>query len=182
MLVRLVAGIAAAVYLATLLAVPFFDRETDVLRAYPEDYTTGLAGALVRLGYVAVALMALAIAASLVRERGWLERIAAVLLAAGVATSLVLTWAPQQVAGGVLLIGVLALALAPALVSIGRRGRLSPVVVTLGVIVTAGFIALIVLPPREFAGIANRSWDVLLAIWGLSFARIPARATRERGP
>lgn len=157
MRVGLVTGIASAVYLVTLLAVPLLDRETDVLRAYPEDYTTGLAGALVRIGYVAVALMALAIAASVVRERSWLERIAAVLLVAGGAASVVLAWAPQRVAGGMLLIGVLALAVAPILVSIGGRRRLSPIIVTLGIFVTAGFVALIVLAPRELAGIANRS-------------------------
>jgi hypothetical protein len=169
---RLAAAIGGATYLATLLVVPFIDRETDLLRAHPEDYATGVAGALVRLGYLAVALMALAIAASLVREGRWLSVIAAGLLAGGGVTSLVLAAAPQQVTGGLLLVGVLALALSPLFVSIGADGQLPPAVATLGVIATVGFVAFIVLAPRELAGIANRAWDVLLAVWGLSFALV----------
>jgi hypothetical protein len=167
--VRLAAAIGGATYLVTLLAVALIDRETDLLRTHPEDYATGVAGALVNVGYVAVALMALAIAASLVREGRWLSVIAAALLAGGGVTSLVLATAPQEVTGGPLLVGVLALALSPLLVSIGADGRLSPVAVALGVIVTLGFVAYILLSPRELAGIANRSWDALLAVWGVSF-------------
>lgn len=176
------AAIAGAVYLATLLAVPLIDPQTDLLRAHPEDYTTGLPGVLVRVGYGAVALMALAIAASVLRGSGWLERIAAGLLLVGAVTSGVLAAMPQEVTGGPLLVGVLALALAPLLVSIGAAPRLSPVVVALGVTVTIGFVVLIALAPRELAGIANRSWDVLLAAWGMSFAIAPRPARgAERG-
>ena len=178
---RRAAAIAGAAYLGTLLVVPFIDRETDFLRAYPEDYATGVAGPLVRLGYVAIAFMALAIGASLGREGTWLERIAAVLLAAGSATSLVLAIAPQQLTGGPLLVGVFGLVFAPLLTSIGAGKRLSTIVVRLGVMATAGFVALMI-APHELAGITNRSWDVLLAVWGLSFALIPRKASAREPP
>jgi len=172
------AAIAGAVYLTTLLVVPLIARETDVLRAHPEHYTTGVPGVLVRVGYGAVAFMALAIAASVLRWSGWLGRIAAALLAVGGVTSVMLAAMPQEVTGGPLLFGVLALALAPVLVSISGAGRLPPGVIALGVMVTIGFVGLIVLAPRDLAGIANRSWDVLLAVWGLSFA-IALRPVRD---
>jgi hypothetical protein len=45
---------------------------------------------------------------------------------------------------------------------------------------TIGFVLLVILAPRDLAGIANRLWDVLLAVWGLAFAIAP-RAVREIG-
>ena len=138
------AAIAGAIYLTTLLVVPLIARETDVLRAHPEHYTAGVPGVLVRVGYGAVAFMALAIAAPVLRWSGWLARIAAALLAVGGMTSVVLAAMPQEVTGGPLLFGVLALALAPLLTSIGGAGRLPPGIVALGVMVTIGFVGLIV--------------------------------------
>lgn len=172
------AAIAGAVYLTTLLVVPLFAPEVDILRAHPEHYTTGVPGVLVRVGYGAVAFMALAIAASVLRWSGRLGRIAAALLAMGGVMSVVLAAMPQEVTGGPLLFGVLALALAPLLVTIGGAGRLPLGVAALGVMVTIGFVGLIVLAPRDVAGIANRLWDVLLAVWGLSFA-VALRPARE---
>ena len=167
------AAVAGAIYLVTLLVVPLLARETDVLRAHPEHYTTGVPGVLVRVGYAAVSFMALAIAGHVLRWSGWLGRIAAGLLAMGAVMSAVLAAMPQEVTGGPLLVGVLALAVAPLIVSIGSAGRLPSGVVALGIIVTIGFVVLIMLAPRDLAGIANRSWDVLLAVWGLSFAIAP---------
>ena len=154
---RRVAAIAGAVYLATLVVVPLIDRETDVVRAHP---------------------VASAIAVVVFRGATRLQLIAAGLLVPAAVMSAVLAMVPQEVTRGPLLIGVLALALAPLLVSLGGVARLSPVVVRLGVIVTAGFVPLVVLAPHDVAGIANRAWDVLLASWGLLFAIAP-RPVRE---
>ncbi len=158
----------AGVYLATLLAAPLVDPELDLLRSYPEDYSPGPADPIVRLGYVSVVLMALAIAALNLRQPRWSRRVAAVLLVAGAAASATLVLAPQQVTGGPLLAGVLGLVIAPSVLSISARHELPRAVVTLGIVVTLGFLALTV-APRDVAGITNRAWDVLLALWALSF-------------
>lgn len=157
----------ASVYLVTLLAAPLLDRSIDVLTAYPEDYAAGPAGPVVRLGYLAVALMAFAIAASL--DQRWVSRIAAAFLAAGSVASLALAVAPQRVTGGVLAAAVLCLVAAPLLVSLGTRRERSGALVAFGVIVTFAFVALAV-APDDIAGITNRAWDVMLGAWGLAFA------------
>lgn len=164
-----VAAVAAAAYVLTLIVVPLIDRDVDVVRAYPEDYASGAGGALVRVGYLSVALMALALAAALLRAGRWPERIGGLLLAAGSGTALVLAAAPQQVSGGLLLAGVFGLVLAPGVVSVALRRRLPAVVVGLGLAVTLGFATLGVVP-REVAGVANRAWDLLLGAWGFALA------------
>ena len=174
---RSVAAIAASLYVTTLVAVPLLDRDRDVLRSYPEDYADGPAGLLVRLGYVAVALMALAIAVAIARVRAWSLRLALGLLGSGSLAALFLAAAPQQVNGGFLLAGILGLALAPAAISIGTRDRQSPVFVTLGMITTLAF-ATIAIGPHEMAGAINRAWDVLFGLWGVTFAVI-SRRSRE---
>lgn len=163
-----VAVAGGTVYLVTLVAAPLVDRAIDVQRAYPEDYAFGPAGVLVRLGYAAVALMVLAIAMLLAREGGAGRLVAAALLVAGATMSFVLAAAPQQVSGGVLLLGVLCLVAAPLVSSIAERRRLGRIAFALGVLVTVAFVALAV-APKDVAGLTNRAWDVLLALWGITF-------------
>lgn len=169
---RLSRGIAiasASLYLATLVAAPLIDPHLDPLRSYPEDYSPGPADWVVRLGYVSVALMALAIAVVSLRQGGWPPRIAAVLLVAGAIASATLAIAPQQVTGGPLLAGIAGLVIAPLAISMSARRELAWPVVMLGFLVTFGFVALAV-APRDVAGITNRGCDVLLALWGLAYA------------
>lgn len=168
-------------YLATLVAAPLVDPHLDPLRSYPEDYSPGPADGIVRLGYVSVALMALAIAALTVRWAEWSRRVAAVLLVAGAVASATLAIAPQQVTGGPLLAGVVGLVLAPLVLSISARRELPRPVVALGILVAFGFLALAV-APREVAGLTNRAWDVLLALWGLAYALAHGRPATTRGP
>lgn len=178
---RRVASGAALLYLATLLAAPFVDRGRDVLRSYPEDYSGGPADAIVRLGYVAVAVMSLAIAARVVRERGWSQKAAAAMLVAASAVSLTLAVVPRQITGGPSLVGVVVgFVLAPLALTLSGRRELARAAVVLGVAVAFGFVALAV-APRDVAGITNRGWDVLLALWGLAFSRgVPITSNRAR--
>lgn len=164
---RRVASAAALLYLATLLAAPLIDRARDVLRAYPEDYSPGTADAIVRLGYVAATAMALAIAATVARG-GWARRAGAVMLVAAGAASLTLAVVPQQVTGGPILVGVLGFVLAPLVLSLSGRRELPRWCVALGVAVSLGFLSL-AMAPRDVAGITNRVWDVLLALWAVTY-------------
>jgi hypothetical protein len=176
---RRVASGAALFYLATLLAAPLVDRGRDVLRAYPEDYSAGPADVIVRLGYLAVALMSLAIAALVALEGGWPRKAAAAMLVAAAAVSLTLAVVPRQITGGPALVGVmLGYFLAPILLTLTGRRALPRAALVLGAAVGFGLVALAV-APRDVAGITNRGWDVLLALWGLAFSRA-AQITSSR--
>ena len=172
---RIAAG-AALLYLLTLVAAPLVDPARDVLRSYPEDYSPGPADALVRAGYVSVAVMAAAIAWVAVRQGGLARTVAGTMLVAAAAVSATLAVAPQQVTGGPLLAGViLGLVIAPLVLSIAGRHDTPRAPVVMGIVVSVGFLSLMA-APREVAGITNRVWDVLLALWGLAFTTRPAAA------
>ncbi len=164
------AAVAASslVYLVTLIVVPLLAPQRDVLRSHPEHYADTAAGWLVRLGYVAVALAAWSVAATLLATPGRMRVVAALLALAGGALALQVAVALDEVTGGPLLLGVFALALTPAAASIARRGTLRSTVVVLGIGVTLAFVMLAV-APKEAAGLVNRVWDGLLAIWILAF-------------
>jgi hypothetical protein len=172
--IALVVVAASAWYVVTLVAAPFIDRSIDVLRAHPEDYVHGPAGALVIAGYWSVALMALLIAGTLVAG-DWRDRLASVLLLAGALTSISLAIAPAPVTGGPLLVGVLGLAIAPPLLALAHAH--GPWIErALGIGVLALFLAL-VFAPGEVGGVVNRAFDIVLGAWG---AAIGVHHYRER--
>jgi hypothetical protein len=163
------AAIASATYLVTLVVVPLLAPERDVLRSHPEHYADTTFGALVRVGYLAVAVMAwsVGVIAWTARAR-WRLPVAALALLGG-AAAFVLALAPVEVTGGPLLVGILALALLPATASIASGGAHGSATRIFGIAVTLGFAAAVALAPREIAGLTNRVWDALLALWGVAF-------------
>jgi len=164
-LLALAVAAAGGAYVLTLLAAPLVDRSIDILRAHPEDYAGGPAQTLVVAGYWSVALMALLIAAALVAG-DWRDRLASALLLAGALTSVSLAIVPVPVTGGVLLIGVLGFAVAPAALALAHASGARTVRV-LGAAVFLLFLAL-VFAPAGVAGLTNRLFDIALGSWGLA--------------
>jgi len=171
-----IAAIACAMCLVTLVVVPLAAPERDVLRSHPEHYVDTAMGALVRLGYLAVAVTMSAIVTIVWRGRGPARYAAALLAAVAACTTLVLSVAPVEITGGPLLVGLFALVLTPAAASLASARVLPVGQRILGVVVTVSFIVFAI-ESSEISGLINRAWDALLGVWGVAFA-ISARRTR----
>jgi hypothetical protein len=70
--------------------------------------------------------------------------------------------------------------LAPMVISIGGRDRMPRMVVLLGALVSSAAVVAFAIAPSDLAGLANRAWDVLLGVWGVSIALRPAGALPRR--
>lgn len=165
----LVAAVAGTFYLVTLFVVPVVDRAREPLSSYPEDYASGPASGLLTVGYASIGITAVALAARIFLDGGWVARIGALFLAAGGLLSLLLAAGPFMVTSGVLAVAAILLFAAPTVVSAGHRGPRRRWLLALGIFVAVGFLLMTTLPPAT-RGIANRLVDVALGAWLVAFA------------
>jgi hypothetical protein len=94
------------------------------------------------------------------------------MLIAGAFIAFRMALVPAPITGGLLLVGVFALAFAPLVLARTHNNRY---VLWLGIAVAVCFAAL-VLAPQGFGGIANRIFDVALGCWGVAFGLGSIRA------
>lgn len=163
-----IAALAAAIYVAVLVALPVVDRSFDALATHPEDYAGGRLGFAVNLSYLALAVALLSFVLSVLPIRGT-AIVLPILIAPPTVLCAALAVDPIGVARGnpIFLLPIVCLATVPLVGSIVLRDRLGgwrSMLGGLATVVLLAFAALLV-APDAVGGLVNRAFDVTLGLW-----------------
>ena len=174
MIIRFVAALGAAAYLATLVIVPLANLDRDVLRSHPEDLVDAKLGWLVVVGWIAFAVALVAIALMTMRA-GLANRIAAACFTVAALVCLANALDPTLGARrSPIELGIIGLVIGPLVAAFASRRVVLRVISVAAALAFAG----ILFENDAIGGSVNRLFDALAAVWCIVFALTPPAVRR----